>query len=314
MALIKLYEASAASVPYAAEAFYPTSQSYYLRRHDCVVLHNGQSYYKIYRDGTVTRVRVGDLFYGILGYDADKDLMFTIDFFGRYGGNKFHDPVGLAVDPSKPSTVTTTNIGDQVGNCFWWHGFYYAVAGASIYKHNAAGAAVSNFALTGTQSFVGDRVFITQDGILVALDADNGTQGVARFYDLYVGVNLYESVFDASKFLAADTVNKNIWTINTSDKLQVWSFQVAPANFAAITMGANRARYREDTLSVILRGSVNEPVPYWPVAWSLTTAEGGLEKSYTVTDSAGVATNRYCGPGLTDYVGAAQTITVSTGY
>ncbi len=96
--------------------------------------------------------------------------------------------------------------------------------------------------------------------------------------------------------------------------MQVWSFNIAPQNFSAITMSANRARYREDTLSVTLRGSINEPVPNWPVSWSLTTGEGRLETSDTVTDASGVATNRYFGPGVDDYVGGTQTITVSTGY
>jgi hypothetical protein len=126
---------------------------------------------------------------------------------------------------------------------------------------------------------------------------------------------MYTSVIDRAKRTFVDTKNKNIWSINLSTgKMQVWGFDVAPSSFSAITMGSNKARYRQDDLSVTLQGSVSEPVPNWPVSWSLSTSEGHLRDTVTTTDSSGITTNRYCGPGADDYVGGSQTITVSTGY
>jgi hypothetical protein len=79
-------------------------------------------------------------------------------------------------------------------------------------------------------------------------------------------------------------------------------------------MSSNQSRYKEDTLSVSLHGSNGEAVPNWPVKWELATSEGHLKEEITYTDLSGVATNAYCGPGATDFVGASQSILVSTGY
>jgi hypothetical protein len=196
-----------------------------------------------------------------------------------------------------------------------WNGSYYRPTGSTVQKRSMSGTVQSTITVTGTQTFSADRAFITQSGKLVVIDFDNGTYGVARFYDLTSSTMLYEAVFDRSFIACVDTVHEHIWALDlTTKKMKVWSFLIAPQNFSAITMSANRARYREDTLSVTLRGSLNEPVPNWPVSWALSTGEGRLEKSYTVTDASGVTTNRYFGPGVDDFVGGSQTITVSTGY
>jgi hypothetical protein len=155
---------------------------------------------------------------------------------------------------------------------------------------------------------------ITPDGWFVGIDADNGTTGVVRFLNLYTGAT-YESYIEKSKCFFIDPFNKNIWSFRASDsRMQIYTFDVAPSSVSSITMGSNRKRYREDDLSVTLLGDRNEPVPNWPVHWELTTAEGHLKETVTLTDYSGVATNTYCGPGRADFVGGSQTITVSTGY
>jgi hypothetical protein len=311
MALIKLYEAASPSVLYGAETMAWTRGSWYTKRHDCVIHNNGSlaSTYKIYRDGTVIRACAGD---GLpVGYDTDYDLHFSMNYGAT---NYFNDPIGLRFDPSKPATVTVNTIGSENGVAR--QQVYYRASGNTALKYSYAGVAQGSITVTGTVSpFSADTLAITDDGTLVLLDYDNGTYGVARFYNLLAGVVLHESVFDRSRKAWVDTAHNNIWSLNLSTgRMQVWSFLVAPSSFSAITMGANRCRYREDALSVTLRGSLLEPVPNWPVSWSLSTGEGHLQESFTLTDSAGVATNVYCGPGATDYVGGSQTITVSTGY
>lgn len=312
MSLIKLYEASTATTLYGSEGFY-TLGGWYVKRHDCAIFNNqaGGSYYKIYRDGTAIRVRNG---YGMLeSFDADADSVYCINFFSS-SVNYYSDPIHLGFNPSTPSKFTNKTH-TMYSNNYLWHGIAYGVAGSLVTKYNMAGTSLGTFSVTGAQPFAMNTVAVTRDGILVVVDFDNGTYGVVRFYDLNTSTMLYEATFDRSKKVFVDTEHKHLWSINlTTNKMQVWSFLIAPQNFTSITMGSNRARYRQDDLSVTLRGSINEPVPNWPVAWSLSTGEGHLKEDVTMTNASGVATNLYCGPGADDYVGGSQTITVSTGY
>jgi hypothetical protein len=314
MALIKLYEAANATTLYGTEVFGLSSYTFgwYMKRHDCVVFNNGAfaGNYKIFRDGTAARVCSGNGYQN--SYDADRDLIYVNNWLGPT--NYFTDPISLLYDPSKPARFT--NNGLNFHAAFIWQNFAYRVSAFTVTKYDLAGNILGTFNVTGSITpFIADIWTITDDGILVLVDDDNGTYGVARFYDMYTSTVLHTSVFDRARRSFVDTTHKNIWSINaTTGKMQTWSFDVAPSNFTAITMGANRSRYRQDDLSVTLRGSVNEPVPYWPVKWTLTTAEGHLRDEITDTDASGVATNLYCGPGADDYVGATQTITVETGY
>lgn len=319
--LLKLYEAANATSLIGADQFL-IGNSYFMGyspRYDCAI-YAGPSvstgFYKIYRDGSVARVHAANNLY--LGYDADVDLIHNIDFWGTLGGNKYLDPLSLLIDRTKPARFLSTGISNREVGAMVWRGEYYNIAGGTVFVYALNGTFLRSFSVTGTLSgFSGDRVHITPNGKLVAIDAYNSTigKGHVRFYDLTLGVNLYESTFETAKAVFVDTKHENIWTVNnTTNKMQVWSFQVAPNNFTAITMGSNKCRYREDALSVTLRGSDNEPAPYWVVKWSLSTGEGHLVKTYTETGLDGMVTNTYCGPGATDFVGGSQTITVETGY
>jgi hypothetical protein len=245
-------------------------------------------------------------------YDKDLDAAFST-LLGSPSVNYYHDPIALRYDPSRPSQYTGSSI--YLGAVVWGSTLYRP-GGSTVYKHTMDGTADGSLAFTGSITpFSPDALFITDDELLVGLDYDNATYGVVKIYDLRQNTALHESVFDRSTIAWVDTAHNNIWSINlTSGKMQTWSFQVAPSSFSAITMGANRSRYREDALSVTLRGSVSEPCPNWPITWVLTTAEGHLDDDYSVTDASGVAANKYCGPGADDFVGGGQTITVSTGY
>lgn len=317
--LIKCYEATVPTTLYGAETFSSAGSGWYVKRHDCVV-HQTQlgSTYKIYRDGRCVRVCSSQGYNYVQGFDNDRDKIFIIDFSLNIGGNHYNDPIGLKYDPNTECVFTPTGTsGLTTGtNGFIWKGNLYKIVGATITKYTLAGVSQGTFTVTGSITpFSADIVEITDDGTLIAIDFDNGTYGCVRFYDMSTGTSLHYSVFDRSKRAWVDRVNENIWSINlTSGMMQVWTFQVAPQNFSAITLGSNRSRYREDAASVILRGSVNEPCPFWPVAWSLSTSEGHLINTYSETDASGIATTAYCGPGATDYVGASQTIQVTTGY
>ena len=314
MALIKLYESANAVTLYGTETWGGTLSTYgwYMRRHDCVVYNNGglNGIYKIFRDGTTCRVTTGDVYQH--AYDWDLDLTYIINSFGS--ANYYNDPIGLRFNPSLLARFTSLAFG--YSQSFVWNQLAYRVGGATVTKYNMSGVSQGTFSLTGSISpFVADTWAITDDGIFVGIDTDNGTQGVVRFYDMATGTNLYTSVIDKSIRTFVDTTHNHIWSINAATgKMQVYSFDVAPTTFSAITMGANRCRYREDALSVTLTGSASEPVRNWPVKWTLTTAEGHLKDTVTLTDTSGVATNTYCGPGADDYVGGSQTITVETGY
>ncbi len=317
MALIKLYETPSAVTLYGTETLYgyPTAFGYYLRRHDCVVFNNYtfQSTYKVYRDGTFVRVCQGDG--GLYSMDHDADQMFYHNIYGVSGGqNAYLDPISLRQDYSKIPQFTYTGLSRE--RMAVWKGVGYRISGSTVTKYNMAGTSIGTFTLTGSITpFTPKTWAITKNNILVAIDDNNGTYGVARFYDLYAGTNLYTSTFNKASNVFIDTEHDNIWSIDaTTKRMAIWSFQIAPTTFSAITMGANRCRYREDALSVTLTGSNNEPVFNWPVSWSLSTSEGHLEKNVTLTNASGVATNKYCGPGVSDYVGGSQTITVTTGY
>lgn len=316
MALIKLYESAAAVALYGTEGWAINAMRYgfYTRRHDCVVLNNGAfaGLYKIYRDGTAIRVCTGTNVFE--HYDSERDLFFT-QITG--GVNCYNDPIGMRYDNAVPAPYTYNGIISGPGKSgFLWRGLLYAAGGITVSKYTMAGTLDSSFTISGSITpYSADAMAITPDGLLVALDFDNGTYGVARFYDLTTATALHTSVFDKAHQAWVDTEHRNIWSINkTNGKLQTWSFDVAPSNFTAITMGANRSRYRQDDLSVTLRGSVNEPCPNWPVKWTLATAEGHLRDEVTFTNTSGVTENLYCGPGADDFVGATQTITVETGY
>lgn len=321
MALLQLYEAANASTLLGTDTFGVVSGNHmqYSPRYDCAIYASPSAFtgfYKVYRDGRCVRVHMANNLY--IGYDSDYDLFYHIDFVGTWGGNKYFDPLSLLIDGSKASRMTSTGISNRQIDAFLWHNEYYNVTGTTVYVYDLSASLVRSFSVTGSLAgFSGDRVFITPAGKLVVVDVSNPSlgKGHVRFYDLPTSTYLYESTFDTAKAIFVDTKHENIWTINNSTgKMQVWSFQVAPQNFSAITMGANRCRYREDALSVTLRGSNNEPAPYWVVKWTLATAEGHLIETYTETGLDGVATNTYCGPGATDYVGGSQTITVETAY
>lgn len=322
MALLQLYESAAALVLPGAvysEDFTTTSSSgWYMRRYDCVVVYNNSfgGCFKLYRSGKVVRVSrsaLGSFYLG--GYDANLDTALTIPLAGTVLNN---DVVGMIYNPQDPSALTYTGVIVPSGhaNPVVYGQKYYRVAGATVTSHNlATGATIDTYVLTGSIApFGAERVDITDDGWLVGMDFDNGTVGVLRFYNLVTGEQYTSSVARA-KFIWIDRVNKNVWVYRLSDsKLAIYTMQPAPATMSAVTMSANRARYREDTLSVTLTGSNGEVVPYWPVEWLMSTSEGHLEFAYTKTNASGVATNRYCGPGATDYVGASLTITARTGY
>ena len=321
MALLKLYEATNATTLLGTDLFSMTGGNHmqYSPRLDCAFyITSGTSggLYKIFRSGHAVRVHIANSWY--TGYDVDYDLFYTIDFPSSLGANKYFEPLSMLINRGHNSRMTSAAITNREVDSVVWRGEYYAIAGTTIYVYSLSGSLLRSFSVTGTLTgFSGDRVFISPSGILVAIDANNTalTKGHVRFYDLTLGTNLYESTFDVAKAVFVDTQHENIWTINNStSKMQVWSYQVAPQNFSAITMGSNRSRYREDALSVTLRGGNNEPAPYWVVKWTLSTSEGHLVETYTETGLDGIATNTYCGPGVDDYVGGTQVIQVETGY
>jgi len=329
--LIRLSEAVLPTTVGVVDAFSSMTAGWYMPRYDAA-WYTGSSFlgshYKIFRDGSVVRTCVAAA--RSYGYDADLDrvMSFTIS-----AAPLSHDPIGMKHDPGQPAALTYTGL-ILAGHAlpFVWHGYYYTIFSTTVTKRNlATGAAVTTYTLTGVLPFPGGaRLDITPDGVLVAW-VDNGTTTTVRFFDLTTSTNLYESVIDRAVSVFVDRVHKNIWAINFNTlKTQVYSFDVAPYIFSPFTMGANKSRYRQDTLSGTLLGSHGEPVRFWPVGWRLTqpivgggflgdvevgagplgsggsggpSAEGHLEHSYTETDAAGVTENLYCGPGSVDYVG-----------
>lgn len=343
--LIKLYESATPTVPDAQSAFSISTAGWYCQRYDCAVhfgLTHIASVYKVFRDGTLVRMGNGS-FNHVYGFSIDEDLPISI---GSSVAPLLNDPVGMKYDPAKFASLSYTGtIGAGHTRPLVYNGYYYIGAGtANVTKRNlATGALVETIVTTGVISpFAVDRLDITLDGILVAIDADNGTHGVVRFYDLTTGLNLYTSAFARSRAVYVDRVHKNIWSVRLSDSImEVYSFDVAPYVFSPFTMGSNRSRYRQDDLSGTLLGAQGEPVRFWPVGWRLTqpnqgggfvgdlevgvgalgsngslgsSAEGHVEHDYTETDEGGATENLYCGPGSVDYVGQSATIEAWTGY
>lgn len=326
MALLKLYASAAAISPLpgvvSGEDFVAAqSFGWYMRRYDCVVMFNSGygGCFKLYRSGKVVRVCRAGQIYTVGGYDANVDKMMSLQYAGTFPYHMYNDAIGMMHNPQDQASITYAGVIIPDGHLHpvvYGQKYYHASGTANVLSRSlSTGALIDTVVLTGSITpFIGDRVDITDDGWLVGIDFDNGTVGVLRFYNLVTGEQ-YTSSVDRAKFIWIDRVNKNVWVYRLSDsKLVIYTMQVAPATMSAVTMSGNRARYREDTLSVTLTGASGEVVPYWPVEWTMSTGEGHLEFDYTETNASGVATNRYCGPGATDYVGASLTITARTAY
>ena len=319
--LIKLHEATVASTVDAIDAF--PGMGFYMPRYDCVV-HHGPSHlgsqYKIFRDGSV--VRLCNAAYQVnIGYDFEKDLTITTDYF--LGANYLNDPISTKRDYSRPSSLSFVGIDlTTQSRPFVYGGYYYHAVPftATVKKRNlSTGAEVATITTTGSQSIVSNNAYcdITPDGVLVVFYLDNGSFGVARFYDLVANEMMYESVFARSKDAWIDRVNRNIWSLRLSDsKLEIYSFDPAPYAFSPFTVGSNRSRYRQDAITTTLTGQHGEVIPNWPVGWLLTHTlpEGHLQHDFTETDEDGVTTNLYCGPGADDFLGQSTTIEAWTGF
>ena len=314
MALINLYTASGATVLGSGDTLNVNSASYFSRRHDAAYFNsNGMSAYRLYRDGTAVRVRHAMSYYYSKTYDVDLDLGVT---FQVAGVNLNDDPISYTYDPSKPSRLTHTGVlAYSPTSGVIWKNAWYRTSGSTVYKKSLdASADLGSFAVAGTLSFTADRVYITPDGTVVLLDFDNGTYGVARFYDLSTGLSLYESTFARSAHAFVDMNTRNIWSIGLSDNImRTYSFSPAPTVFDPLTVGSNRSRYREDAISATLKGSNGELITNWPVGWTLTGA-GSLRDAASITDANGVATNVYRGPQDAGSVGTSVTIEAWTGY
>lgn len=316
--LKKLYTATVATTMPALDAFSVITGGWYQPRYDAV-WYAGSSYlssiYKIFRDGTAVRMCVAAN--ATYGYDADLDRVIYNSPGAGAGVNLLHDPISTKHDPSRLSTVLPDfGIAGQ-GFPFVWNGYYYTLSGVTVSKRSlTTGTAVSTFTLAGSLLFTGaNRLEICPDGMLVAWTVDNGTYAVVRFFDLNTGLNVYESVVARSKHIFVDRANKNIWSIRLADSLmEVYSFDIEPTQFNPFTVGSNRKRYRQDTVTTTVKGAQNEPVPFCPVGWTLDPPDSGhLEFDYTLTDADGVATNTYCGPSDIALVGTDVTIAAWTG-
>jgi hypothetical protein len=324
MALLKLYESASAMalpLPVSGEDFSTSSMGWYLRRYDCAVMMSTGfgGCFKVFRSGHIVRMCRSGIGSGVYfaNYDSDADKMFTTGGAGVVP--VYNDVIGLQHNPQDPAALTYTGTLTPSAhfNNVVYRGKYYPspAGGTTVTSRNlATGALIDTLVLTGSLTFSANRVDITDDGWICLMDFDNASFGVIRFYHIDTG-EMYESTTDRAKFMWVDRVNNNIWIYRLSDnKMVVYDMQVAPATMSAITMGANRSRYREDNLSVTLTGSNGELVKNWPVEWLMSTSEGHLEFEVTETDESGIARNRYCGPGVNDYAGASLTITARTAY
>lgn len=322
MALLKLYESADAMTPlpgpwYSGEDINASSFGWYMRRYDCAVIMNTVfgGCFKIYRSGKVVRVCRSALGSGIVGgFDTNIDKMMSI---GISTAPLYNDVIGMIWNPQDLAALTYQGtVTNGHSHPVVYGQKYYCPSGTNVIARNlTTGATIDTIAMGGSVTpFFAERVDVTDDGWLVSMDFDNGAFGVLRFHHLVTGVQ-YSSTVDRAKYIWLDRVNNNVWVCRLSDsKMVVYTTQVAPTTMSAITMGTNRCRYREDALSVTLTGSNGEPASNWPVEWTMSTSEGRLEFSVTNTNASGIATNRYAGPGATNYVGAALTITAKTAY
>jgi len=295
-----------------------------MRRYDAVALFSSTylgSMVKIFRDGTLVRMGVGGIYPYQKGYDANIDLSMTYPLSAL--PHLYDDPISMKYDPSKPAPLTYAGVispGNAGGTAIvYGAAYYHPNVGTQVLKKNlTTGATIQTITLPTTLTPYGhDRISILPDGLLVALDFDNGTFGIAKFYNLNTGTFLYTSTFARSAHAFVDTVNRNIWSIGLSDsKMRVYDFQPAPSQFSPFTVGTNRKRFRSDEITTTLKGSNGELIANWPVQWELNQAvpEGALDKLYTVTDELGVTTNRFYGPGVDDFLGQSTEIKAWTAY
>ncbi len=315
--LKKLSEAVDPTTMPGIDAFSIVTSGWYQPRYDAV-LYISSSYlgsqYKIFRDGTAIRQCVAAN--AVYGYDADLDRVIFIDVGAL--PNYLHDPISTKHDPSRLASMTVDTVLAGTPFPFVWRGAYYTIAGAVVTKRAlTTGTPITTYTLTGAQTWSGTiRMDICDDGTLVALAVDNGSYGVVRFFDLNTNENLYESVVPRSKFLFVDRVNRNVWSVRFADDiLEVYSFDVQPDAFSPFTVGSNRSRYRQDAITATLVGAQGEPVPFYPVGWTLDPPTlGHLEHDYTVTDINGETENTYCGPQDPAAVGEDVTIQAWTGF
>ena len=272
--------------------------------------------YLVYYDGSGVRLGRGNT--AFMFYDRDVSLsLHETSVSPPYNKYRLTPQLGR-YDSSQLSTWTITSPLHSVlrfGSVYWrdLSGGTYKLVKVS---HPSTGTLIKtyNFAISGLNtSFDIDGIWFTEDKRWMYVT--DKSLGLMRTWNLVTDTFGAEWSFSPAYKAVYDHMRDLFWTIRSSDtKVVVYALTPAPATFSSITMGTNRARYMSDALSVTLTGSNGEAVPNWPVEWSLSTGEGFLRDTYTLTNDAGVATNRYYGPGLDDYTGGSQTITVSTGY
>jgi hypothetical protein len=142
------------------------------------------------------------------------------------------------------------------------------------------------------------------------------TWSYVRVSNVSDGSIVYESRIPRTKSICYLTEYDALWSVNYSNfKVQIHKLQPAPSTFSTFNVGTNRARFKTDTVTAVLKGEYGEPVPNWPLNWYLSGgSQGRYRTDYTETDSTGTSTNTYYGPGFSDFTGANQTLNVSTGY
>jgi len=277
--------------------------------------------YIMYYDGS--GVRLGRGFGGagssLVTYHREKGLplIYTDDRFISPGTIRVFeiDPTSFYQDYSKQYTYNTSNFANV-----YYQGMVWSVATSFpkyvVRKYNAAGTLQKTYTIhsTGlTTGFEIDGLWFSESGEWMYVT--DKSLGLLRSWNLNTDTFGAQWSYSPAYRLAYDQVNDLLWTIRISDtKVVIYKMTPAPATITVV-VGANRARYKQDSVTATVLGSESEPVPNWPVSWSLTGgSQGHLHTSYSVTNSAGVATNTYYGPGDNDYTGASQTIEATTGY
>lgn len=312
-----LYTSNKPVTPQYNFIYIPNADAFYL-------VDNGKEINRVYRDGT--SLRFGDHFFfsSVYSFNIDTQDGVVIGFTGD-NSTWFIDRLTWAAD-------LTRNIVSNLGILNLRRGVFITDYSGSLkyYRPNITGyerydvvtgvlEVTINNILTGST----DSIHFMKNQQVCLFDYSTGQ---TVFYDVFTQSVILDTVIEPCAAVAFDTTYQNVTSIRLSDnRVQTYESKPRIAKLSALTfVPGNFKRYVKESISVIVQGSVNEPIPDVDIQWdvfkvlnasnsinsteinsveiltgsSFLPSKGQLTPKFGVTDQNGVATANYCPPGL----------------
>lgn len=272
----------------------------YVTSWDAMVLFNGASLDKIFRDGTQANLGQTPLTWGIGGRQGGRHfwMPYSTDPIDCYGadditGQPHFDDV---LNPTWPIPFGTWRVGDCLDDRL---GYFLHNAGGggliNIYRL-ADGYLLGSVTMAGVGLF--DFLAPAGDGVALACDKESG---VVALLDYVNQAWIWQSSVPVFLCAAYDSRHDLVITLQSDKKIRIflalpYAATLADPIFVPTITEAHRLHgYKVRTR---LTGAGGEPCPGYWIEWSLLgdPAKGYLEKAVSKTDQDGYAWNFYFGP------------------